>query len=153
MNQASTSGRCTINTPSRTAQISYGSRDRLTARYPARLTRGEPGRVPLHRRGTSRTYERLEDLLRENGYKETKIFSPESDRIESSEHDPKDGRAGSMRAGVGAVVDFLTGLMPGSSKSEEQSSSSGGSTPMQSPPPSPSPAPIAGKRTDRKSVV
>ncbi|KAJ7217491.1 hypothetical protein B0H12DRAFT_975148, partial [Mycena haematopus] len=38
------------------------------------------GRVPLHRRGTSKTYERLEDLLREAGYKETRIFTPETER-------------------------------------------------------------------------
>ncbi|KAJ7039817.1 hypothetical protein C8F04DRAFT_1084965 [Mycena alexandri] len=38
------------------------------------------GRVPLHRRGTSKTYETLEDLLAEAGYKETRIFTPETER-------------------------------------------------------------------------
>ncbi|KAJ3561673.1 hypothetical protein NP233_g10049 [Leucocoprinus birnbaumii] len=76
------------------------------------------GRVPLHRRGTSQTYERLEDLLREAGYKETRIFTPESDKAgiggrgrdedEDADEDPK------KRLGVGAaVVGFLTGLVTG----------------------------------------
>lgn len=38
--------------------------------------------MPLHRRGKSKTYEALEDLLREAGYKETRIFTPESERTD-----------------------------------------------------------------------
>lgn len=34
-----------------------------------------------HRRGTSKQYESLEDLLTAAGYKETRIFTPESERI------------------------------------------------------------------------
>lgn len=153
MSQASSSELPIVSTPLRTTQSSSALRGRLTARYPSRLTRGEPGRVPLHRRGTSRTYERLEDLLKEAGYTETKIFSPETERTGSSGQGQKDGRVGGVRGGVGAVVDFLTGWMPGSSRFEDHSSPSGGSTPMQSPPPSPSPAPLVGKRTRRQSSL
>ncbi|KAL0958421.1 hypothetical protein HGRIS_000561 [Hohenbuehelia grisea] len=67
------------------------------------------GRVPLHRRGTSSQYERLEDLLREAGYKETRIFTPESDRVEKTAKG--DNATESARSGVGAVVGFLAGLM------------------------------------------
>lgn len=64
-------------------------------------------RVPLHRRGTSNTYERLEDLLREAGYKETRVFTPESERHKVA----ADTHANSVRGGVGAVVGFLAGLV------------------------------------------
>lgn len=53
--------------------------------YPAHLARaGEGPRVPLHRRGTSQTLECFEDLLREAGYKETRVFTPESERAEAA---------------------------------------------------------------------
>ena len=45
---------------------------------------GGLGRVPLHRRGTSKTYERLEDLLKEAGFKETRVFTPEDERAEET---------------------------------------------------------------------
>ncbi|TFY65873.1 hypothetical protein EVG20_g5206, partial [Dentipellis fragilis] len=77
------------------------------ARYGA-LSR-DPSRVPLHRRGTSKTYERLEDLLREAGYKETRVFTPEAERVEAAAQAQE---RGSMR-GVGAVVGFLAGLVQG----------------------------------------
>ncbi|OCH93342.1 hypothetical protein OBBRIDRAFT_749765 [Obba rivulosa] len=93
-------------------------RGRQPSRYPSTLARGDPGRVPLHRRGTSKTYERLEDLLREAGYKETRIFTPEGEHSEPGER--KNARISSMKEGVGAVVDFIAGLMPGSSKGESQ---------------------------------
>lgn len=54
-------------------------RGRPSSRYPTSLG---PGHVPLHRRGTSKTYECLEDLLREAGYKETRVFTPETERAE-----------------------------------------------------------------------
>ena len=84
---------------------------RSKTRYP------DLGRVPLHRRGTSRTYERLEDLLREAGYKDTRIFTPEGEHREEAAdeaHDLKDDaeKRSSIRGGVGAVVGFLAGLMP-----------------------------------------
>ena len=80
------------------------------------------GRVPLHRRGTSKTYERLEDLLREAGYKETRIFTPEAERKrkgkrgEDDEDDDdttivEEKRASVMKDGVGAVMGFLAGLV------------------------------------------
>lgn len=72
-------------------------------RYPDTLTR-----VPLHRRGTSKTYERLEDLLREAGYKETRVFTPDSER--HTDH-TTDKHTTNVRGGVGAVVGFLTGLV------------------------------------------
>ncbi|KII91148.1 hypothetical protein PLICRDRAFT_696268 [Plicaturopsis crispa FD-325 SS-3] len=75
-------------------------------RYPSSL-----GRVPLHRRGTSKTYERLEDLLREAGYKETRVFTPESERAVAAEQRGRDTSA-SVRGGVDAVVGFLAGFVP-----------------------------------------
>ncbi|KAG0700579.1 hypothetical protein DFH29DRAFT_615236 [Suillus ampliporus] len=69
------------------------------SRYPASLAR-----IPLHRRGTSKTYERLEDLLREAGYKETRVFTPESERRAAK-------NTSSMRGGIGAVAGFLAGLV------------------------------------------
>lgn len=72
-------------------------------RYPDTLAR-----VPLHRRGTSKTYERLEDLLREAGYKETRVFTPESER--HTDH-ATDKHTSSVRGGVGTVVGFLAGLV------------------------------------------
>ena len=100
-------------------------RGRKYTRYPSSLAVGDPGRVPLHRRGTSKTYERLEDLLKEAGYKETRIFTPEAERAEAKSreragHD--DGQSVSSatgRSGVGAVVDFLTGWMPGATRHDE----------------------------------
>ncbi|KZP07226.1 hypothetical protein FIBSPDRAFT_875820, partial [Athelia psychrophila] len=66
------------------------STDRLQAIYPAKRSFGpsipfdpQSWRAPLHRRGTSKTYERMEDLLREAGYKETQVFTPETERAEA----------------------------------------------------------------------
>ncbi|KAG6836855.1 hypothetical protein H0H93_002296 [Arthromyces matolae] len=64
-------------------------------------------RVPLHRRGTSKTYERLEDLLKEAGYKETRVFTPEADRVQPK-HDT---------GNAGAFVGFISGLIPNRSTS------------------------------------
>ncbi|KAI0076515.1 hypothetical protein K474DRAFT_1691312 [Panus rudis PR-1116 ss-1] len=110
--------------------LSTPPRGRSSARYPATLGLGEPGRVPLHRRGKSKTYEALEDLLREAGYKDTRIFTPESERAdkraaeERRERDNAGQRAGSIRGGVGAVVGFLAGWMPGVARTEDEESSS-----------------------------
>ena len=86
---------------------------RSSTRYP------DLGRVPLHRRGTSQTYERLEDLLREAGYKETRVFTPEGEHEDGTYHEddsPTTQRSKSgVRDGVGAVVGFLAGLLPSSS--------------------------------------
>ncbi|KAF7797062.1 hypothetical protein EIP86_008254 [Pleurotus ostreatoroseus] len=89
-------------------------RGRITSSNLATPTRGQFGHVPLHRRGTSRTYERLEDLLKEAGYKETKILTPETERTESR----GEGRTGGARSGMDAVVSFLSGLIPSTSSND-----------------------------------
>lgn len=82
-------------------------------RYPAHLGKAGEHRVPLHRRGTSRTYERLEDLLREAGYKETRVFTPEAERLEAEAEEREEReQARQPGRGVGAVVNFLSGLIP-----------------------------------------
>ncbi|KAJ8694992.1 hypothetical protein PTI98_007621 [Pleurotus ostreatus] len=115
------------------------------------LGRGAAGRVPLHRRGTSSKYESLEDLLKEAGYKETRIFTPESDRNTKARGagNPYDsdgalqhGRAlkSSLRGGVGAFVGFFTGLV--ASKVEDNAGASGHvAGPEYTTPASPSPSP------------
>jgi len=88
-------------------------------RYPSNLGRGDPSHVPLHRRGTSNTYERLEDLLREAGYKETRIFTPEHDKFPDGDKRGKPTDESNKR-GVGeTVVGFLAGLIPGTAKQTE----------------------------------
>ncbi|KAF7969968.1 hypothetical protein HWV62_25446 [Athelia sp. TMB] len=82
-------------------------RGRLDPRYPSSLG---PGRVPLHRRGTSKTYERMEDLLREAGYKETRVFTPETERAEAEAEERRERNA-RLKSGVDAVVGFITGLV------------------------------------------
>ncbi|KIM36614.1 hypothetical protein M413DRAFT_31467 [Hebeloma cylindrosporum] len=77
------------------------------------------GRVPLHRRGTSRTYECMEDLLKEAGYKETRIFTPETDRKDvKGDGGSDDSRLSVVKDGMEAVVGFLAGLMPSASSSK-----------------------------------
>ncbi|KAI0646383.1 hypothetical protein C8Q79DRAFT_1000725 [Trametes meyenii] len=68
-------------------------RGRSVSRYPSNLSKGEPGRVPLHRRGTSKTYETMEDLLRDHGYKETRVFTPEAERIQALADEQKKQRS------------------------------------------------------------
>ncbi|TFK49456.1 hypothetical protein OE88DRAFT_1727204 [Heliocybe sulcata] len=89
-----------------------------SARYPSELSRNPRTRVPLQTR--TDTYERLEDLLREAGYKETRVFTPEAERYEE---EGESERRGSMS--MGAVVDFITGLM-GTRKEEERTSNNSG---------------------------
>ncbi|KAI0795446.1 hypothetical protein C8Q75DRAFT_746076 [Abortiporus biennis] len=96
-------------------------RGRLPSRYPSSLARGEPDRVPLHRRGTSRTYERLEDLLREAGYKETRVFTPESERAERDDEERNGSSQSTVRGGMSAVVDFIAGWMPGATTTSKNS--------------------------------
>ncbi|KAG2089632.1 uncharacterized protein F5147DRAFT_725756 [Suillus discolor] len=95
-------------------------------RYPDTLAR-----VPLHRRGTSKTYERLEDLLREAGYKETRVFTPESER--HTDH-AIDKHTSNVRGGVGTVVGFLAGLVSRNSSMAREPISS---KDLHSQPPSP----------------
>jgi len=84
------------------------------SRYPSSLAPDGP-RVPLHRRGTSNTYERLEDLLKEAGYKETRVFTPESERLREHEWGRGEGRQnnGKLKNRVDAMVGFLAGLVSG----------------------------------------
>ncbi|KAJ7903475.1 hypothetical protein B0H14DRAFT_2665001 [Mycena olivaceomarginata] len=105
------------------------------------------GRVPLHRRGTSKTYERLEDLLREAGYKETRIFTPETERTVPHEE---------TKSPIGAAfVGFLSHLVPSRSTSlkreEEPEVDVHRHSPPTPPPANPTPRPSASHAT-RNSV-
>jgi len=84
------------------------------SRYPSSLAH-DGLRVPLHRRGTSKTYECLEDLLKEAGYKETRIFTPETERHRGQERDHEEARQndGKLKNGVDAVVGLFAGLVLG----------------------------------------
>ncbi|KAL4078147.1 hypothetical protein V8B97DRAFT_1218022 [Scleroderma yunnanense] len=134
-NEMNTGGSSTPITP---------PRGRPMSRYPESL-----GRVPLHRRGTSRTYECLEDLLREAGYKETRIFTPEAERTAGSSAEKRGGRLGTgVRGGVDAVIGFLSGLVSRSSSPVREATTPGDATaafsqetarPTCSSPPSPLP--------------
>jgi hypothetical protein len=100
-------------------------------RYPEDL-----GRVPLHRRGTSNTYERLEDLLKEAGYKETRIFTPETERSEAN--GGRDGNAKERKpSGMDAVVGFFAGFIPGTTTNKASEQAAATSTEPYSPPHSP----------------
>ncbi|KAF7350489.1 hypothetical protein MVEN_01354500 [Mycena venus] len=119
------------------------SRGRVRKLYPEGV-----GRVPLHRRGTSKTYERLEDLLREAGYKETRIFTPETERTVPADEtkSPKIGAA---------FVGFLSNLVPNRSTSLKREEEQDADVPVYSPPSSPmlsrTPRPSAAHAT-RNSV-
>jgi hypothetical protein len=97
------------------------------SRYPselgARRSAASSGHVPLHRRGTSRTYERLEDLLAEAGYKDTRIFTPDAERVRAGAKAEGESPPASpspaphalpavTKGPVDTVVGFLTGLIP-----------------------------------------
>lgn len=69
----------------------------------------QSGHVPLHRRGTSRKYERMEDLLREAGYKETRIFTPPERPDVEPEADDKTVRDHDSQSG--GVLGFIAGLV------------------------------------------
>lgn len=125
---------------------------RSDARYPSTLG---PGRVPLHRRGTSNTYERLEDLLREAGYKDTRVFTPEAERaeIEAEERKARErerAREGSARGGMGSVVGYLTGLVSRTSSSQVPEAEAGKRKPPVHQEYSPPPSPLA-KKSQSKS--
>lgn len=84
-------------------------RGRSRSRYPSHLTPDGVGKKPyLHRRGTSKTLESLEDLLREAGYKETRVFSAEPEAILD---------AASQSSRMSAVVGFISNFMPLSTRS------------------------------------
>ena len=83
--------------------------------YPAHLARaGDSRRVPLHRRGTSQKLECFEDLLREAGFKETRVFTPEAERVEAAAQARK-RQAETLRgekAGAPSLIELLSGLIP-----------------------------------------
>ncbi|KAI0777762.1 hypothetical protein BD413DRAFT_519365 [Trametes elegans] len=102
------------------------ARGRALARYPSNLSKAEPGRVPLHRRGTSNMYEAMEDLLRDHGYKETRVFTPEAERIQSTADEQKKQRA-SWR-----IKELLTGWITGVDTHEAASEEASGNGPEMS---------------------
>lgn len=61
--------------------------------------------------------------MKEAGYKETRVFTPESERAEARAEEQRSLRSGSIRGGVDAVVGFLAGFMPGAARSEDNSDS------------------------------
>ncbi|KLO16095.1 hypothetical protein SCHPADRAFT_995335 [Schizopora paradoxa] len=89
--------------------------------YPASLALDDKNRhVPLHRRGKSKTFERLEDLLREAGYKETRVFTPEAERLafeagqrakREKERRKRVSALGSTNGLGGAVANLFTGII------------------------------------------
>ena len=96
-----------------------------SSRYPASLSRvvgTRAGPRSPHRRGTSKHYETLEDLLTAAGYKETRVVTPirtrkgsNSSAVESSDADapPADRTDGLGRR----LSNFLSSWMPGASVS------------------------------------
>lgn len=115
--QPSTSS--SADSPSDAPQLSPHTPPRGRSRYPSGLAHAGP-RVPLHRRGTSKTYERLEDLLQEAGYKETRVFTPEAERLREYERGQGERRQmeGRVRSGMDTVVGFLSGLVSGQTDSQ-----------------------------------
>ncbi|KAI9459193.1 hypothetical protein BJY52DRAFT_1266915 [Lactarius psammicola] len=109
----------TADPPNNEPQLSPHTPPRGRSRYPSSLAHGGP-RVPLHRRGTSKTYERLEDLLQEAGYKETRVFTPETERHREYERGQGERRQmdGRVRSGMDTVVGFLAGLVLGQADSQ-----------------------------------
>ncbi|KZV99587.1 hypothetical protein EXIGLDRAFT_724607 [Exidia glandulosa HHB12029] len=89
------------------------ARGRSRTRYPSHLTPGGVAKKPyLHRRGTSKTLESLEDLLREAGYKETRVFTTETEADAA-----RDADQSAQSSRVSAVVGFIANLMPLSTRS------------------------------------
>ncbi|KAH9477435.1 hypothetical protein JR316_0009648 [Psilocybe cubensis] len=119
-------------------------------RYPADLRR-----VPLHRRGTSKTYERLEDLLKEAGYKETRIFTPEAERMDhrrdggDSTKAGDDNRTSVVKDGMEAVVGFFAGLLPSAAASRTNLTTTEGENQLTASPReySPPTSPLAKRRS------
>ncbi|KDQ10287.1 hypothetical protein BOTBODRAFT_47140 [Botryobasidium botryosum FD-172 SS1] len=84
-------------------------------RYPTHLSKSSRPHTPsVRQRGTSKTYESLEELLTAAGYRETRIFTPESERVEAAAAAAvSDDRRASLteRVGIGRL---LSGWIPGS---------------------------------------
>ncbi|KAJ7637094.1 hypothetical protein FB45DRAFT_908231 [Roridomyces roridus] len=133
-------------------------RGRVRSRYPDSI-----GRVPLHRRGTSDHYECLEDLLREAGYKETRVFTPQEKLTNKAARTPDDHKTTTIGA---SFVGFLSNLVPSRSASlkREEDTEVVPPLPPYSPPISHTPRPSATQRlppnrrgsnaaTDRNAAV
>ncbi|KAF5329209.1 hypothetical protein D9611_013226 [Ephemerocybe angulata] len=75
-----------------------------TSRTTRSRTRDDSGRVPLHRRGRSKTYETFEDIFAEEGLEPTRIATPD---VEAG-----DAKSGEKHSGMGAVVDFFSQFLP-----------------------------------------
>lgn len=97
-------------------------------KFRPRMRDNELGRVPLHRRGMSKTYETLADVLAAEGYAETHIATPEKDTTSD--------RALERQSGMGAVVEFLSQIFPNSRSSEPEETQDT----YYSPPPTTSPS-------------
>ncbi len=92
--------------------------------YPATLSRVvATGAIPNRRHGPSKQYESLEDLLTAAGYKETRIFTPETDRVRDViAEGPVDANIESesptSSTKIGNIVaNFLSSWVPGASVS------------------------------------
>ena len=94
-------------------------------RYPTTLSRVvTAGSIPKRQRGSSKHYESLEDLLTAAGYKETRIFTPERDRVRDvvaegptdTNSESESSTSNTKRIG-NIVANFLSSWVPGASVS------------------------------------
>ncbi|TRM60318.1 hypothetical protein BD626DRAFT_504935 [Schizophyllum amplum] len=76
------------------------------------------------------------DLLREAGYKETRVFTPESERVKHESPSPQHPIP-IRQDRVGSVVNFFSGLIPGSTANSRPSSPNLDGPPTPTPPPRP----------------
>ncbi|KZS95939.1 hypothetical protein SISNIDRAFT_483353 [Sistotremastrum niveocremeum HHB9708] len=109
-------------------------------RYPATLSKDD-AKSRTKRNGAPQTYERLEDLLREAGYKETRVFTPETDRADIAQGTDGSGiRTSSLPSNPASstMVNFLRAWIPSKSSLLDISRPSSPSRM----PPSPSPSPL-----------
>ncbi|KAG8923812.1 hypothetical protein FRC02_010898 [Tulasnella sp. 418] len=89
-------------------------------RYPSNLSRAEHRRPQPTKIDSQEphTYQCLEDLLRVNGYRETRVFTPETDRIPKVTHTDANGaESGDSKGGrvTEVVASLLSSWIPGAS--------------------------------------
>lgn len=151
-----------VNHPQQPPAIS--DRPRTPAKYNSLARR----RAPTSSNGVNRqnhTYERLEDLLREAGYKETRIFTPESKhkskvpKLESACNPEAANTHPRRNSAVDTVVGFFTGFIPASTSGEGRGNSENQHRPVYESPPSfsgrsepTSPSPTSKKRSLRSDL-
>ncbi|KAI3615390.1 hypothetical protein WG66_003519 [Moniliophthora roreri] len=108
-------------------------------RYPSTLTLGHPQQ-------THHKYEGFEELLRQAGYKETRVFTPprepEHGRLSPKPKQLDRGDAANSKSRLGGVVGFLAGLIPKSTTPTPDPTTSASATPTTMPHAPPSPASI-----------